>query len=170
MVGILGALPVGYVVWFGSDSVLPAALRSWLHTTAGWNLDDLVPAFSNLDRFPFWMGFGILFGLGWIAILAVTLLTPPEPMTKLKSFYLAARPIGWWAPVRRALEGSGETVAPTAIRVQMLACCWGIVFYFSLTVGFFSLLGRRWSSLLAAGPSAALSGWMFLQSALRKRL
>jgi Na+/proline symporter len=94
MVGVLGAFPVGYLVWFGSDSVVPSALRGWIHSAAGRNIDGLVPAFSDLDRYPFWVGFAILFGLGWFSILAGTLLTRPEPMETLKEFYLAARPIG----------------------------------------------------------------------------
>lgn len=39
---------------------------------------------------------------------AVTLLTKPEDMEVLKAFYLRARPMGFWGPVRRALIAEGR--------------------------------------------------------------
>jgi len=50
MVGILGAFPTGYTVWFGSDAVIPSAVRAWIHRISGLNLDGIVPAFGNLNR------------------------------------------------------------------------------------------------------------------------
>lgn len=51
--------------------------------------------------------------------LAVTLLTRPEEMEVLKEFYLRARPMGCWGPVRRALIAEGrlpeESSAPALI-------------------------------------------------------
>lgn len=36
--------------------------------------------------------------------ILVALVTPPEPMETLKAFYVRAKPMGYWRPVRRALE------------------------------------------------------------------
>ena len=108
MVGVLGGFPAGYLVWFGSDSILPRGLREMLSRVTGWNWNGIVPAFSNLDRFPFWVGFGILFGMGWIVIVTATLLTKPEPMNVLEDFYRVARPAGMWGPVRRSLTAKGQ--------------------------------------------------------------
>ena len=50
--------------------------------------------------------------------LAVTVLTRPEDMEVLKEFYLRARPMGCWGPVRRALIAEGrlpEEPAPSLI-------------------------------------------------------
>ena len=40
--------------------------------------------------------------------ILVTLLTKPEDMNILKSFYLKANPMGYWAPVRKCLEKEGH--------------------------------------------------------------
>jgi hypothetical protein len=39
--------------------------------------------------------------------IPVTLLTPPENMDHLVKYYVMARPIGWWGPVRREAERRG---------------------------------------------------------------
>lgn len=141
MVGVLGGFPAGYIVWFGSDSVLPASARAWLHGVTGWNWNGLVPAFSNLDRYPFWAGFGILFILGWICILAATLVTRPEPMETLQKFYVTAKPIGLWGPVRRSLSGSVAQAVNAGFGRDLLAAGLGIPFYFLLAVSLFSFMG-----------------------------
>ena len=46
--------------------------------------------------------------------LTVTLLTRPEDMEVLKEFYLRARPMGCWGPVRRALIAEGRLPAEAA--------------------------------------------------------
>jgi SSS family solute:Na+ symporter len=166
MVGILGGFPAGYIVWFGSDAVLPDAFRSFVLQRLGLDLRDLVPAFSNLDRFPFWMGFGVLFLLGWVFILGSTLLSRPESMDVLKDFYLRVRPIGWWGPVRQLLPAAANQQIVGETRRDLWACAAGILFYFFLTVCLFSGLGGH---LLLAGLmfcAAVLSGVWFVKTAL----
>ncbi len=141
MVGVLGGFPAGYLVWFGSDSVLAKGVRTALGHATGWNWNGIVPAFGDLDRFPFWVGFAILFVLGWIAILAATLLTKPEPMNVLEDFYRSARPIGIWGPVRRSLASKGREPKVDEFGRDLSASAWGILFYFSLCVGLFSAMG-----------------------------
>jgi Na+/proline symporter len=168
MLGILGAFPAGYLVWFGSDAVLPRALRRWFHGVLGWNLENLVPAFSDLDKYPFWMGFSILFGLGWLFILAGTLLTRPEPPEILKEFYLKVRPIGWWGPVRQALAQEEDSALHLEVRNNLTACVWGVVFYGALILAFFSTIGGKFSQALIIGAAALLFGMLFVRSALAR--
>jgi Na+/proline symporter len=65
---------------------------------------------------PMWEGLGLLFGLSFVVLIAVTLLTPPESTETLKRFYARCRPPGFWGPVRSEvqLEDLGE---PTAGRM-----------------------------------------------------
>jgi SSS family solute:Na+ symporter len=162
MVGILGGFPAGYLIWFGSDAVLPRSLRDPLH------LNGLIPAFSNLERFPFWMGFGVLFVLGWVVILAATLLTRPEPTEILRNFYLSARPIGWWGPIRRALSEQDRIAAARETRRDIGACAWGVAFYFALSVALFGFLGGRFTIGFTAALLSVLSGWRFAKAALAR--
>jgi hypothetical protein len=89
------------------------------------------------------MGFSILFLLGWAFILAGTLLTRPEPMSILKEFYLKVRPIGWWGPVRRALTKEESATLHLEAHNNLAACAWGVLFYITLTIAFFSTVGGQ---------------------------
>jgi len=168
MVGVLGGFPAGYLVWFGSDAVLPAGLRARLHAATGLNWNGLIPAFSNLQRYPFWAGFGVLFGLGWICILLATLLTRPEPMEILQSFYKTAKPIGVWGPVRRTLDhATREAIRPEGAR-DLMTSALGILFYFLLTVSLFSLLGGHGEQGLMMLAAAGASGILFAKTAISR--
>src|SRR5262245_66395899 len=72
-------LPLGYIVWFPLG-------------------------FSNERSHPFWQGFLLLFGLGLVVIVAVTLLTPPERIETLREFYRRCRPPGWWKPALNEVD------------------------------------------------------------------
>lgn len=170
MVGILGGFPAGYLVWFGSDAVLPAPLRAWIQAHLGLDLNGLVPAFSNLHRFPFWMGFGILFIAGWIFILTATLLTRPEPVDVLRKFYRSAKPIGWWGPVRRALSEEEQLALRKEVKRDFAACAWGVGFYFLLTVALFCWLGGHHAGGAIATVLALAAGVYFARAALPRRI
>jgi solute:Na+ symporter, SSS family len=49
---------------------------------------------------PMWQGLGLLFGLSFLVLITVTLLTPPESEETLKRFYARCRPPGFWGPIR----------------------------------------------------------------------
>lgn len=171
LVGVLGAFPAGYVVWFGSNAVLPQAFRAWFYHVTHWNLDGLVPAFGNLDRYPFWMGFGILFTLGWASIMLATLVTRPEQDSVLASFYKAVRPIGWWKPIRVKLGESKreEAVVRAQTRRDLRACAWGVGLYFAMVVAFFSVMGGHLREAGITACLAAIAGYYFVQYTLRKK-
>lgn len=168
MVGVLGGFPAGYLVWFGSDAVLPGSLRKFLGSVTGWDWNEIVPAFSNLERFPFWVGFAILFAAGWLAIIVATLLTRPEPMSVLEDFYCAARPVGIWGPVRQSLLARGQEPKRPALGKDLSASFWGILFYFFLCVGLFSMIGGRSFSACGEFVLAVISGYFFATKAITR--
>lgn len=168
MIGVLGGFPAGYIVWFGSDAILPSGLRNWLGRVSGHSWDNMVPAFSNLDRYPFWEGFAILFALGWICILVATLLTSPEPLDILQKFYLTAKPIGFWGPVRRSLGAEAMKSRAAETRRDLMICCLGIAFYFSLTVVLFSVMGGHIERGALLFVVAAASGYLFAKMAMSR--
>jgi hypothetical protein len=167
MVGILGAFPVGYTVWFGSDAVVPAAVRAWIRKGAGLNLDGLIPAFGDLNRFPFWAGFSIIFFLGWIAILLATLLTRPESMDVLRKFYRDVQPIGLWGPVEAELPAGERYAIRRRARSEIATCAWGVAFYFLMVLSLFALMGRHFRLMSIAAVLMTGTGVIFIRSLMR---
>jgi solute:Na+ symporter, SSS family len=164
MVGILGAFPVGYTVWFGSDAILPRAMRAWTLRACGISLDGLVPAFGDLNRFPFWMGFGIIFGLGWLAILLATLLTRAESMDVLRRFYRDVQPIGFWGPVEAELPAEEQASIRKRARAEIAACGWGVAFYFLMVLALFAVMGRHFGIAAASSVLAVVMGVTFIRA------
>ena len=121
----------------------------WIHRRCGINLNGIVPAFGDLDRFPFWAGFAIIFGLGWISILLATLLTRPESMTVLRKFYRDVRPMGLWGPVEAELSMVERESIRKYARRDLTACGWGVIFYFAHGASPFCAAGRPF---LAGNP------------------
>jgi len=163
-VGVLDGFPAGYIVWFGSDSVLPASLRKWLtiHTHHEWNA--IIPAFSDLVRHPFWQGFFLLFGSGFLIIVVTALLTKPEPMPTLLSFYRRVRPIGFWGPVVREL--GTDRVEATDAASSLLTAGIGVVFYFCLTLALFQAMGGRLLPASITATVAVLAGILFARRSM----
>ncbi len=170
MVGILGGFPAGFIVWFGSDAVLPVQFRRWVQRSTGWDINGLIPAFSNLDRFPFWTGFLILFILGWIVILTVTLLTRPEAPEVLRAFYLKTKPIGWWRPVRHALSEQQNLELRHETRKDIAACGWGVSFYFLLSVMLFGFIVGHLITGASAAVLSLVTGIFFVRTTLSSRM
>ena len=73
---------------------------SWLVV---WVLPEFNVIPELLDYQQFWM----LMLLGALIYFPVTFLTKPEDMDHLVKYYVMARPIGWWGPVRREAERRG---------------------------------------------------------------
>jgi len=165
MVGVLGGFPAGYLIWFGSDAVLPQTLRIHLSLITHSNWNGLIPAFSDLDRYPFWMGFGVLFIAGWIMILGVTMLTSPESMSTLTSFYERVRPIGFWRPVSNTLG-----ISP-ADRMRawpsVTTALFGVAFYFLLTIALFEAFGAHQVACAFSGVGACATGVIFSLRSIR---
>jgi SSS family solute:Na+ symporter len=169
MVGILGAFPVGYTVWFGSDAIIPGTLRAWAYRAWGTNLNGVVPAFGDLNRFPFWAGFSIIFVLGWIAILLATLFTRPESMEVLRRFYRDVRPIGFWGPVEAELPAYERASIRKRGLAELMACGWGVAFYFWMVLTLFALMGRHFLVMSLSGLLMLATGAFFMRAVVRSR-
>src|ERR1039457_7250371 len=66
----------------------------------GLPLSILVWFVLDFQSKPLWQGLGMLFGLSFLVLITVTLLTPPESKETLKRFYTRCRPPGFWGPIR----------------------------------------------------------------------
>jgi solute:Na+ symporter, SSS family len=146
-VGMLGAFPLAFLVCFGCDA---------LH----------IPAFGNLNEHPFWQGFLILFVAGWVVILAVTLLTPPEDPAILKSFYRKVMPLGFWGPIAKQVEPEIRAEANRETIQEIWACFWGVAFCFLMVIAFFSLCARWYALGTGCTLGTIAAGWLFFRGAL----
>jgi solute:Na+ symporter, SSS family len=131
-----GGLPLSYVIWF----VLDFAHR------------------------PFWQGFLLLFGGGWIVIGLVTLLTPPERAEVLIEFYRRCKPPGFWGPVTRTLPLTQRTQARQEMRLDVWDCALGIVFCCAAVALTTSLFGRHALSSVIWAAVAGTAFYLFARS------
>ena len=76
---LIVGLPLSYIVWFPLG-------------------------FSNEQDHAFWEGFLLLFGLGAVTSIIVSLVTRPEPIETLREFHGRCRPPGLWGPVVHGLS------------------------------------------------------------------
>jgi solute:Na+ symporter, SSS family len=115
--------------------------------------------FQNTAIHPMWQGLALLFGLSFVVLLSVTLVTPPESMETLKNFYDRCRPPGLWGPVRTqaglptmAGPSTGQLIFNSALGV--LACLGLVLATNAVYVG-------DWVTT-AAGLTGAggLGGWL----------
>ena len=133
---LAGGLPLSYVIWFVLD-------------------------FAHK---PFWQGFLLLFGAGWIVIVLVTLLTPPERAEVLAEFYRRCKPPGFWRPVTQTLSPEERTLAQSEMRLDVWNCVLGILFCLSAVALTTNLFGRHWLSSVAWAALATTSCYLFLRS------
>jgi hypothetical protein len=89
-------------------------------------------------------------------------------MEILQKFYLTAKPIGFWGPVRRSLGVVTVEADNASLRHDLVACCLGIVFYFLLTTSLFSLMGGRFMQGGVALAGALVSGVVFAKTAISR--
>ena len=83
---LIAGLPLGYLVWFP----------------------------LGFSKLPFWEGFLLLFSLGWVVIVTVTLITRPENIETLENFYKLCKPPGLWKPVTEKYS----VIEKTKIRIE----------------------------------------------------
>ncbi len=105
----------------------------------------------------------------------VTMLTRPQPMPVLKAFYLRARPMGAWGPVRRELmlDGVAEaSLAPQGILVRGFALAVvGAIWLAATFVGFSCLFVGNYRlglSLLAGSAAMAAAFWRMFNAYLTR--
>lgn len=133
---VLG-LPLSYIVWF-------------------------VLGFSNEQVHPFWQGFLLLFGLGFVTIILVSLITPAEKIETLREFYSRCRPPGFWGPVLAELPDSERAKIKSETVRDLFDCLLGIAFCGASIVVVVSPFGRHWDVLAASLAVAVVSGGWFM--------
>lgn len=119
IIGLVGGLPLAYVVWF----------------TLGFKDE------------PYWMSFSMLFASGMIAVVIGTKLTRPEPMEILTQFYRTVRPPGFWGPVKALLPPEERDRDAQEWRADLASALAGLVFCAGLTVGTSAALTAQWGWL-----------------------
>lgn len=143
IIGFIASFPLAYLAWFGAPHW---AVSVW----------PLLAALPVLKDHPYWQSFAVLFGVGLVVQVLVTLLTPPERRETLVRFFKHVQPPGFWGPIAAAAEPdaalrraqrrlhSGEVV--TGLYASGFAA--------AMVLSMSALLVRRWmyggSLLLAA--------------------
>ncbi len=94
------------VVWWRFNAW--GALAAWIANLGfSWLVVWVLPAFGLIPELKEYEQFWILMAMGVVIFLPVVYLTPPEDMDHLVKYYVRARPVGWWGPVRREAERRG---------------------------------------------------------------
>lgn len=130
---LIVGLPLGYLLWFPLG-------------------------FSEL---PFWQGFLLLFGLGWVVILTTTFMTRPERLETLKEFYGRCRPPGLWTPVTKNFTEDERRAIRKETADDLVDCGLGLVVCASAILGSISLFGRHNTIFLVALSAFLASGVLF---------
>jgi SSS family solute:Na+ symporter len=132
--GVLLGLPLGYLIWFP----------------------------LGFSQRPFWEAFVMLFAAGWVVILGVTLLTPPEPIETLRRFYDRCRPAGLWGKVAAELPEARRRQAARGLRRDLGTCAVGIVLCASMVFLLNTLFAAAWMLTAACTIVMLVSGLVFL--------
>lgn len=83
-------------------------LSAWIANLGfSWLVVWILPEFGVIPELLDYQQFWLLMLLGVGVFIPVTLLTKPESMDHLVKYYVQARPLGWWGPVRREAERRG---------------------------------------------------------------
>ena len=137
---LLAGLPLGYLIWFPLD-------------------------FAHK---PFWEGFLLLFGSGWLVIVTVTLVTPPEAKATLEEFYRRCKPPGFWGGVVQAVPGGERARMREEFRGDLWECGYGITFCTASVASTSNLFGRHWLSGSVWIGVAAVAFLLFVRRWIRR--
>jgi SSS family solute:Na+ symporter len=130
-------LPLSYIVWFPLG-------------------------FSDENAHPFWEGFLLLFGLGFLTIAVVTYLTRPERIETSRAFYARCRPPGFWGPVVKDFDPSVRSEIRRETLTDVFDCLLGVFFCTAAILAVISPLGRHWTIFAAALAVCLISGGLFI--------
>ncbi len=131
-----------FLIAFGSGTGLVYIMRWFWWRINAWSeisaliASSLATAIVYTSRFfshtPYYGRISLIIGFSTAVWVAVTFLTRPVEMEKLRDFYKRATPGGpGWGPVRAGLEASGPGVFAGAFTQWVMGC----VFLIGLTVG-----------------------------------
>ncbi|MGH9724535.1 MAG: hypothetical protein ACRD41_05665, partial [Candidatus Acidiferrales bacterium] len=128
-------LPLSYVLWFPLE----------------------------FSRRPFWQGFLLIFGLGWLVIVGVTLLTPAEKPEVLEKFYRLCKPPGFWGKFTLLLSDEEKIARRAELRNDIAECVLGFVACLGAVATTANLFGRHWVAAGAWSGVAAASFYLFIR-------
>lgn len=133
LAAIVLGLPLSVYVWFGLD-------------------------FQNPKTHETWEGLGLLFGLSFVVLIGVTLLTPAESQETLTQFYKRCRPPGLWGKIR---SQTASEDAPPAIGSLIFNSILGIVACLGLTVATNAIfVGQWWKVVCGFGLGGIAAAWL----------
>ena len=123
--------------------------------------------FQNPAKHPAWHGLALLFGLSFVVLLLVTLLTPAESHSTLKAFYEKCRPPGFWKPVSAGLNLPKDSAL--SIGTILVNCALGTLACLGLVLATNAIFVKDWVTLIfglfaAIGLGAWLVRRMFVPS------
>ncbi|MFK7848338.1 MAG: sodium:solute symporter family protein [Rhodothermales bacterium] len=94
------------VIWWRFNSW--GYLSSWMaNLLFSWLVVWILPYYEVIPALRDYQQFWLLMVLGAVVYLPVTFLTKPEPMDHLVKYYVQARPVGFWGPVKREAQKRG---------------------------------------------------------------
>lgn len=134
MTALIVGLPLSFIVWFP----------------------------LGFSKQPFWHGFLLIFALGWITILTVTLLTPPEDRAVLEHFYSLCKPPGIWGEITRVLPIEERRARDAELRNDVVECALGMIFCFGGVAATSCLFGRHWIAGIASSIVAVIGLMLFI--------
>ncbi len=133
LAAIVLGLPLSILVWFVLD-------------------------FQSPDR-PMWQGLGLLFGLSFVVLITVTLLTPPESKATLQRFYARCRPPGFWGPIAREISQAEREVRPT--RRLLFDAVLGVLACLGLVLATNAVFVLDWTrAITGTAVAAVLGAWL----------
>jgi len=121
---------------------------------------------------PIWQGLGLLFGLSFLVLPLVALLTPAESKETLERFYARCRPPGLWGSIRanQPAETAGEPSAGRMLVDSIL----GILAALALVLATNALYVGDWLRVgMSLAVCLATGGWLLqriLKAAPKKKV
>ncbi|MEI6074544.1 MAG: hypothetical protein WCS94_03160 [Verrucomicrobiota bacterium] len=122
----------------------------------------------NFQSKPMWQGLGLLFGLSIVVLVAVTLLTPPESKSTLRTFYGRCRPPGFWKPISDEMQLT-DTGEPT-VREMFWDSLLGIMASLGLVLATNAIFVGDWPRFFVSITTGGISGaWLLRRIWLNTR-
>jgi len=133
LAAIVLGLPLSVYVWFGLD-------------------------YQNPKTHATWEGLGLLFGLSFLILTVVTLVTPAESQETLITFYKRCRPPGLWGKIR---GHAGPGSEPVAVGPMIINSLLGIAACLGLTIATNAIfVGQWWKVACGFGLGSVMAVWL----------
>lgn len=137
---VLG-LPISVYVWFGLD-------------------------FQNPESHATWEGLGLLFGLSFLVLTTVTLVTPPESRETLIEFYKRCRPPGIWGKIRSDVV---PAVAAPPLLPVIVNSILGIIACLGLVIGTNAIFVGQWLKVIGGFGFGTLAAIWLVKRAFEQQ-